>query len=85
MKKFSKPSALVSNPVSLTGTSGIKTISTSSTRTELWCQRHDWMGAYSGPISVLVTLALIAQWTSSVSVSTEAGPAAPRPSSAQTS
>ena len=57
-------------PVSLTGTSGIKTISTSSTRTELWCPRHDWMGAYSGPISVLVTLALIAQWTSSVSVST---------------
>ena len=32
--------------------------------------RHDWMGAYSGPISVLVTLALIAQWTCSVSVST---------------
>ena len=31
---------------------------------------HDWMGAYSGPISVLVTLALIAQWTPSVSVST---------------
>ena len=28
------------------------------------CLRHDWMGAYSGPISVLVTLALIAQWTS---------------------
>ena len=47
-----------------------KTISTSSTRTELLCLRHDWMGAYSGPISVLVTLALIAQWTSSVSVST---------------
>ena len=46
-----------------------KTISTSSTRTELWCLRHDWMDAYSGPISVLVTLALIAQWTSSVSVS----------------
>ena len=41
MKKFSKPSALVSNPVSLTGTSGIKTISTSSTRTELLCLRHD--------------------------------------------
>ena len=60
MSKFSKPSALVSNPVSLTGTSGIKKISTSSTRTELWCLRHDWMGAYSGPISVLVTLALIA-------------------------
>ena len=65
-----EPSALVSNPVSLTGTSGIKTISTSSTRTKLWCLRHDWMGAYSGPISVLVTLALIAQCTSSVSVST---------------
>ena len=65
-----KPSALVSNPVSLTGTSGIKTISTSSTRTELWCLRHDWIGAYSGPISVLVQLALIAQWTSCVSVST---------------
>ena len=30
-----------SNPVSLTGTSGIKTISTSSTRTELLCLRHD--------------------------------------------
>ena len=29
--------------------------------TELWCLRHDWMGAYSGPISVLVPLALIAQ------------------------
>ena len=28
------------------------------------------MGAYSGPISVPVTLVLIAQWTSSVSVST---------------
>ena len=28
------------------------------------------MGAYSGPISVLVTLALIAECTSSVSVST---------------
>ena len=28
------------------------------------------MGAYSGPISVLVTLALMAQWTSSVNVST---------------
>ena len=28
------------------------------------------MGVYSGPISVLVTLALIAQWTSSMSVST---------------
>ena len=69
-KKFSKPSALVSNPVSLTGTSGIKTISTSSTRTGLLCPRDDWMGAYSGPISVLVKLALIAQWTSSVSVST---------------
>ena len=69
-QKFSKPSALVSNPVSLTGTSGIKTISTSSTRTELWCLRHDWMGVYNGPISVLVTLALLAQWTSSVSVST---------------
>ena len=27
------------------------------------------MGAYSGPISVLVTVALIAQWSSSVSVS----------------
>ena len=36
----------------------------------MWCLRHDWMGAYSGPISVLVTPALIAQWTSSVSVST---------------
>ena len=35
MKKFSKPSALVLNPVSLPGTNGIKTISTSSTRTEL--------------------------------------------------
>ena len=45
MKKFSKPSALVSSPVSLTGTSGIKTISTSSTRTELWCLGHDCMGA----------------------------------------
>ena len=44
--------------------------STSSTRTELWCLRHDWMGAYTGPISVLVTLVLIAEWTSSVSVST---------------
>ena len=41
IKKFSKPSALVSSPVSLTGTSGIKTISTSSTRTKLWCLRHD--------------------------------------------
>ena len=70
IKKYSKPSALVSNPVSLTGSSGIKTISTSSTRTELWCPRHDWIGAYSGSISVQVTLALIAQWTSSVSVST---------------
>ena len=69
-KEFSKPSALVSNPVSLTGTSGIKTISTSSTRTELWCLRHNWMGSYSGPISVLVTLVLIAQWTSSTSVCT---------------
>ena len=68
--KISKPSALVSNPVSLTGTSGRKTISTSSTRTELWCLRHDRMGAYSGPILVLVTLVLIAQWTSFVSVST---------------
>ena len=38
--------------------------------TEMWCLRHDPTGAYSGPISVLVTLALIAQWTSSVSVST---------------
>ena len=28
------------------------------------------MSAYSGPISAQVTLALIAQWTSSVSVST---------------
>ena len=28
------------------------------------------MGAYSGPISALVTLPLIAQWTSSVTVST---------------
>ena len=32
--------------------------------------RHDLMGAYSGPFSVQVTLALIAQWTSSVSAST---------------
>ena len=32
------------------------------------------MGAYSGPISVLVTLALIAQWTYSVSVSTLSNP-----------
>ena len=70
IKKFSKPSALVSNPVSLTGTSGIKTATTSSSRTVLLCLRHDRMGAYSGPISVLVTLALIAQWAFSVSVST---------------
>ena len=70
IKKFSKPSALVSNPVSLTGIRGIKTISTPSTRTEVLCLWHDWMGAYSGPNAVLVTLALIAQWTSSVSVST---------------
>ena len=70
LKKLSKSSALVSNPVSLTGTSGTKTTSTSSTRTVLLCLRHDWMGAYSGPISVLVTLALIAQWTSSVSFCT---------------
>ena len=68
--KFSKPSALISSPVSLRGTSGIKTTSTSSTRTVLLFLRHDWMSAYSGPISVLVTLALIAQWTSSVSFST---------------
>ena len=47
-----------------------KNTSTSSTRTVLLCLRHDWMGAYSGSISVLVTLALIAQWTSSVNVST---------------
>ena len=32
--------------------------------------RPDLMGAYSGPISALVTMALIAQWTSSVVVST---------------
>ena len=56
-------------PLSLTGTTGRKTISTSSTRAGLLCLKPDWMGAYSGPISVLVTLALIAQWTSSVSVS----------------
>ena len=43
---------------------------TSSTRTVLSCLRPDLMGAYSGPISAQVTLALIAQWTSSVSVST---------------
>ena len=47
-----------------------KTTSTSSTRTVLSCLRHDWNGAYGGPISVLVTLALIAQCTSSVSVFT---------------
>ena len=33
IKKFSRPLALVSNPVSLMGTSGIKITSTSSTRT----------------------------------------------------
>ena len=32
--------------------------------------RLDLMCAYSGPISALVALALIAQWTSSASVST---------------
>ena len=69
-KKFPKPSALVSNPVSLTGTSGIKTISTSSSRTVLLYLSPDLMGAFTGPISALFTLALIAQWTSSVSVST---------------
>ena len=57
-------------PVSLRGTSGIKTTSTSSTRTVLSYLRPDLMGAYSGPISAQVTLALIAQWTSSASVST---------------
>ena len=53
--------------MSLTGTSGTKTTSTSSTRTVLLCLKHDLMGVYSGPISAQVTLALIAQWTSSVS------------------
>ena len=57
-------------PRVIDGHLGIKTNSTSSTTTELWCLRHDWMGVYSGPISVLVTQGLIAQWTSSVSVST---------------
>ena len=70
IKKFCRPSALVANPVSLTVTSGMKTTSTSSTRTVLSCLRPDLMGAYSGPISAQVTLALIAQGTSSVSVST---------------
>ena len=54
--------------MSLTGTSGIKTTSTSSTRTVLLYLKSNLMGAYSGPISALVTLALIPQWTSSVSV-----------------
>ena len=66
----SRPSALVWNPVSLTGTSGIKTTSTSSTRTVLLYLRHRLMGAYDGPISAPVTLALITQWTSSASVCT---------------
>ena len=57
-------------PVSSTGTSGIKTTSTSSTRTVLLYLSPDLKGAHSGPMSALVTLALIAQWTSSVSVST---------------
>ena len=57
-------------PVSLTGTSGIKTTSTSFTRTVLSYLRPDLMDAYSGPISAQVTLALIPQWTSSASVST---------------
>ena len=69
-KVFSRPSALYSIPVSLTGTSGIKITSTSSTRTVLWYLRPELIGAYSGPISAQVTLALIAQWTPSVSVST---------------
>ena len=42
----------------------------SSRRTVQSCLRHDLMGAYSGPISAQVTLALIAQWTSSASVFT---------------
>ena len=70
IKKLSRPSALVSKPVSLTCTSGIKTTSTSSTRTVLLCLRPNLMGANSGPITALVTLALIAQWTSSAIVST---------------
>ena len=57
-------------PHVIDGTSGIKTTSTSSTRTVLLYLRPDLMGAYSGPISARVTLALIAQWTSSPSVST---------------
>ena len=57
-------------PRVIEGTGGIKTASTSYTGTVLFRLRHDWMPAYTGPISVLVTLALIAQWTSSVSVST---------------
>ena len=57
-------------PRVIDGTSGIKKISTSSTRTGLLCLKPDWMGAYSGPIAVLVTLALIAQSTFSVSAST---------------
>ena len=69
-KNFSRPSALVSSPVSLTGTSGIKTISTSSTWTSLSCVRPNLMGVYSGPISAQVKLALNAQWTSSLSAST---------------
>ena len=63
IKKFYRPSALVSNPVSLTGTSGIKTTSTSSKRTVLSYLRPHLVSAYSGPISAQVTLALIAQWT----------------------
>ena len=59
-----------SNATSLTGTSGKKITSTSSTMNVQLCLRHDPTGVYSGPISVLVTLALIAQWTAFVSVST---------------
>ena len=62
-KEFSSPSALVLNPMSSTGTSGIKTTRTSSTRTVLSCLKPDLMGAYSGPISAQVTLALITRCT----------------------